>query len=119
VAISPDTRWVVTASDDKTARLWDLSAKDPAANPVVLRGHDGWVNTVAISPSASGRDPDAKLRWHRGAVAVTDAEGPIEVAASVLPPWLNDPHAFLGFFASAQRRRRRLRDPVSSTARRN
>ena len=26
---------------DKTARLWDLSAKDPAANPVVLRGHEG------------------------------------------------------------------------------
>jgi WD domain, G-beta repeat len=32
-----------------TARLWDLSAKDPAANPVVLRGHDGPVNAVAIS----------------------------------------------------------------------
>ena len=39
VAISPDNRWVVTGSDDKTARLWDLSAKDPGANPVVLRGH--------------------------------------------------------------------------------
>jgi WD40 repeat protein len=49
VAISPDNRWVVTGSDDKTARLWDLSAKDPAANPVVLRGHDGPVNAVAIS----------------------------------------------------------------------
>ena len=41
VAISPDNRWVVTGSEDKTARLWDLSAKDPAANPVVLRGHEG------------------------------------------------------------------------------
>ena len=41
VAISPDNRWLVTGSNDKTARLWDLSAKDPAANPVVLRGHDG------------------------------------------------------------------------------
>ena len=50
VAISPDNRWVVTGSADKTARLWDLSAKDPAANPVVLRGHDGPVNAVAISP---------------------------------------------------------------------
>ena len=38
------------AAHDKTARLWDLSAKDPAANPVVLRGHDGWVTAVAISP---------------------------------------------------------------------
>jgi WD40 repeat protein len=41
---------VVTGSDDKTARLWDLSAKDPAANPVVLRGHEGAVDAVAISP---------------------------------------------------------------------
>jgi WD40 repeat protein len=37
-------------SEDRTARLGDLSAKDPAANPVVLRGHDGPVRAVAISP---------------------------------------------------------------------
>jgi WD40 repeat protein len=37
-------------SSDKTASLWDLSAKDPAANPAVLRGHGGWVFAVAISP---------------------------------------------------------------------
>jgi WD40 repeat protein len=49
VAISPDNRWLVSGSDDKTARLWDLSAKDPAANPVVLRGHEGPVIAVAIS----------------------------------------------------------------------
>ena len=50
LAISPDNRWLVTGSGDKTARLWDLSAKDPAANPVVLRGHDGAVDALAISP---------------------------------------------------------------------
>jgi WD40 repeat protein len=49
VAISPDNRWLVTGSADGTARLWDLSAKDPAANPVVLRGHKGWVSAVAVS----------------------------------------------------------------------
>jgi WD40 repeat protein len=32
VAISPDNRWLVTGSADMTARLWDLSAKDSAAN---------------------------------------------------------------------------------------
>jgi WD40 repeat protein len=36
---------------DRTARLWDLSAKDPAANSVVLRGHEGYVSAVAISPN--------------------------------------------------------------------
>ena len=48
--ISPDNHWLVTGSADKTARLWDLSAEDPAANPVVLRGHEGTVYAVAISP---------------------------------------------------------------------
>ena len=49
MAISPDSRWVVTGSSDRTARLWDLSAKDPAANSVVLRGHERSVDAVAIS----------------------------------------------------------------------
>jgi WD40 repeat protein len=49
VAISADNRWLVTGSWDKTARLWDLSAKDPAGNPVVLRGHEGPIWAVAIS----------------------------------------------------------------------
>ena len=88
VAISPDNRWLVTGSGDKTARLWDLSAKDPAANPVVLRGHEGAVYAVAISPDnrwlvtgsddktarlwdLSAKDPAANpmvLRGHEGAV---------------------------------------------------
>ena len=35
---------------DKTARLWDLKAADPAAQPVVLKGHEGSVIAVAFSP---------------------------------------------------------------------
>jgi len=50
VAISRDNRWLVIGSDDRTVRLCDLSAKDPAANPAVLRGHAGAVSAVAISP---------------------------------------------------------------------
>ena len=46
--ISPDKRWIVTGSEDNTARLWDLSAKNPAANPVVLRGHDREVSAVEL-----------------------------------------------------------------------
>ncbi len=50
LAISPDGRWLVTGSDDKTARLWDLTAKDPASSSLVLRGHDGGIYSLAISP---------------------------------------------------------------------
>jgi WD40 repeat protein len=39
----------VTGSDDQTARLWDLRAKDPTASKVVLRGHKEPVTAVAIS----------------------------------------------------------------------
>ena len=41
-------------SYDKTARLWDLEAKDPGADPVVLRGHQAEVTAVAISPNSRG-----------------------------------------------------------------
>src|SRR5438552_12054561 len=50
VAFSPDNRWVVTGSVDKTARLWDLKAAYPAAQPVVLKGHENSVTAVAFSP---------------------------------------------------------------------
>jgi hypothetical protein len=50
-AFSPDASRIVTASDDKTARIWDAaSAKEIA----VLRGHDGPVTSAAFSPDGSG-----------------------------------------------------------------
>jgi WD40 repeat protein len=39
----------VTGSDDKTARLWDLTSKDPAAGSIVLHGHEYAITAVAIS----------------------------------------------------------------------
>src|ERR1700741_1267002 len=48
-------------------RLWDLSAKDPAANPVVLRGHEGWVKAVATRPDThwlvAGSDDKRARLW--------------------------------------------------------
>jgi WD40 repeat protein len=89
MAISSDNHWLVTGGSDSVARLWDLTAKDPAANPVVLRGHGGSVDAVEISPDGHwlvttgsfdntarlwdlrAKDPAANpvvLRGHEGAV---------------------------------------------------
>jgi WD40 repeat protein len=50
VAISPDNHWLATASNDKTARLWDLN--NPSAAPLVLRGHEKDIRAVAFSPDS-------------------------------------------------------------------
>ena len=55
VAIHPDGHWAVTASLDSTVALWDLTAKDLTASPIVLRGHDPEV-TDALRAIEISRD---------------------------------------------------------------
>src|SRR5947208_4715 len=44
---SPDGTRIVTASSDRTARLWDATS---GAEIAVLRGHEGYVWSAAFSP---------------------------------------------------------------------
>jgi WD40 repeat protein len=52
VGFTPDNRRVVTAGDDQTARVWDLRAPDPAAEPFIFRGHDGRILSLAVCPDS-------------------------------------------------------------------
>ena len=47
-AFSPDGKRIVTASRDKTARLWDAATGKPIGEP--LTGHDDVVSSAAFSP---------------------------------------------------------------------
>jgi WD40 repeat protein len=49
-AFSPDGSRIVTASEDRTARIWDAASGKEIA---VLRGHEGAVRSAAFSPDAS------------------------------------------------------------------
>ena len=62
-AFDPSGETVVTASDDKTARLWDARTGELKG---VLEGHTEWVSSAAFNPSGetvvtASRDNTARL----------------------------------------------------------
>jgi WD40 repeat protein len=62
-AYSPDGKWIVTASIDQTARVWDAATGEVVR---VLRGHSAEVNAAAFSPdgqriATASRDGTARI----------------------------------------------------------
>jgi WD40 repeat protein len=97
-AWSPDGKRLVTASEDKTARVWNA---DGSGDPIVLSGHAGSVNSAAWSPdgkrivtaswdrtariwNADGTSDPIILKGHEGEVisAVWSPDGKRIVTAS-------------------------------------
>jgi WD40 repeat protein len=52
VAISPDSRWLVTSSGNDTAILWDLTAKDKTVHPLRLSEQENPNTVVVFSPDS-------------------------------------------------------------------
>ena len=70
-AFSPDGSRIVTASWDKTARIWDAATGKEIA---VLRGHEGAVCSAAFSPDGS-RIVTASVRQDRPHLGRRDRQG--------------------------------------------
>ena len=64
VAFIPNSKNIVTASHDETARIWDGKT---GKQLFVLKGHSRYVNSVAVSPDGSkivtGSDDNTALLW--------------------------------------------------------
>ncbi|MFO1430069.1 MAG: WD40 repeat domain-containing protein [Candidatus Competibacteraceae bacterium] len=97
VAISPDNHWLVTASDDMTALLWDLTKLNPEKPFLALSGHDNQVCSVAFSADSrrlvTGCD-DARARvwdlqaFNLSATLNTESWGIRALALSADNRWL-------------------------------
>ncbi len=65
IAISPDSTWFASGSDDRTVKIWDLETGECRAT---MEGHEGGVRAVAITPDGtrilSGAKDDSLRVWN-------------------------------------------------------
>ncbi|MCC7376839.1 MAG: protein kinase [Verrucomicrobiales bacterium] len=78
VRLSPDERWVASASDDETARVWDLESGQPLTPP--LR-HPEAVRGVEFSPDGRFLLSFGSRRLHRPGLGPEGGQGSLRLWA--------------------------------------
>src|SRR5947209_2370092 len=73
VAFSPDGKTLATASEDKTARLWDLAKGETRAT---LQGHTDTLTAIAFAPDGKTLATAGFDEWYRIWDAATGKEDP-------------------------------------------
>lgn len=66
VTVSRDSRWLVTGSEDGTARVFDLQSRSPGLEQRVLKGHTAAITSIVVAADHSwiatgGRDNTVRL----------------------------------------------------------
>jgi hypothetical protein len=84
VAFSPDGKYVVSGSEDGTARVWEAQS----GREVARMSHDDGVNAVAFSPDGKYVVSGSESGWHGAGLAVA-RRGPDRRS---LPPPAAQPH---------------------------
>ncbi|APR75292.1 High-affnity carbon uptake protein Hat/HatR [Minicystis rosea] len=85
VAVTPDEKHIVTASWDKTVRVWSVDDADKRP-PIVLKGHEGRLRSAMLSPDGrrivtASMDKTARI-WNTDG---SNAEDPIVLKGHEAP----------------------------------